>query len=147
MREREREREWPWLVEDMTADGDGLEILSKGLEIFEANRANGLDNALATQSHHISLIFGDHISLCFFLWQPSVTSVSYIFYSVGVGNGANSWSASGNKAGKSNNFTLFGSKIQGYAVNHIIIIIIIILFTLIFISSTNNDLFKEKILE
>lgn len=76
----------------MTADGDGLEILSKGLEIFEANRANGLDNALATQSHHISLIFGDHISLCvfFFFSQPSVTSVSYIFYSVGVGNGANS---------------------------------------------------------
>lgn len=69
----------------MTADGDGLEILSKGLEIFEANRADGLDNALAT--HHISLIFyGDHISLCalrnfFFFSQPSVTSVSYIFYS------------------------------------------------------------------
>ena len=79
----------------MTADGDGLEILGKGLEIFEANRANGLDNALATQSHHISLIFGDHFSLCvffffFFFSQPSVTSVSYIFYSVGVGNGANS---------------------------------------------------------
>ena len=69
----------------MTADGDGLEILSKGLEIFEANRANGLDNALAT--HHISLIFCDHSVLCeifffFFFSQPSVTSVSYIFYTV-----------------------------------------------------------------
>lgn len=55
------------------------------------------------------------------------------------------WSGSGNEVGKSNTFTLFGSKIQGCALNHIIIIIII--FTLVFISSKNNDLFMEKILE
>jgi hypothetical protein len=36
-RERERERERPELVEDMAANGDGLDIFNNGLEIFVAD--------------------------------------------------------------------------------------------------------------
>ena len=73
----------------MTADGDGLEILSKGLEIFEANRANGLDNALAT--HHISLIFCDHSVLCeiffFFFFFTAFCDFCLIYILHGGGRG------------------------------------------------------------
>jgi hypothetical protein len=51
--ERERERERPELVEDMAANGDGLDIFNNGLEIFVADRANGLGKGGATD--HISL--------------------------------------------------------------------------------------------
>lgn len=40
-------------MEDMAADGDGLDIFNNGLEIFVADRANGLSKGGATD--HLSL--------------------------------------------------------------------------------------------
>jgi hypothetical protein len=61
-REREREREKPELVEDMAADGDGLDIFNNGLEIFVADRANGLGKSGATD--HLSLSLSLSLSVC-----------------------------------------------------------------------------------
>jgi hypothetical protein len=66
-------------VEDMTAEGDGLEIFNKGFEIFVADRANGLAKARTTGHRFLSLFL--------FLFLTALSSVCLIF--LGQKNGAN----------------------------------------------------------
>lgn len=50
-----RERERPELMEDMAADGDDLEILNNGIEIFVAEWANGFAKGVAI--HHLCCLY------------------------------------------------------------------------------------------
>lgn len=44
-------------MEDMAADGDDLEILNKGLDVFVADRANGFAGGVVVATDHLSSLY------------------------------------------------------------------------------------------